>query len=82
MGFRGRSAIHPRQLPVIAAAFAPTETELRWARTVLSRLGGATGEQAGESADAPLGVGVGVLDDGSMVDAAMARRARAILDAS
>ncbi|SFC58371.1 citrate lyase subunit beta / citryl-CoA lyase [Nocardioides terrae] len=64
LGMRGRTAIHPRQLPVIRSTFAPRDDELAWAEEVLAVLG--------ES-------GVGVLADGSMVDAAMARRARAIL---
>jgi citrate lyase subunit beta / citryl-CoA lyase len=66
LGMRGRSAIHPRQLPVIATAFAPTEAELAWARQVVAAL---------DDAD----VGVAVLPSGAMVDAAMARRARDLL---
>jgi citrate lyase subunit beta / citryl-CoA lyase len=64
LGLRGRTAVHPRQVPVIRSAFAPTDDELAWAAAVLSAL---------ESS------GVATLADGSMVDAAMARRARAIL---
>lgn len=64
LGMRGRTAIHPTQVPVIRAVFAPTEQELVWAHAVLDALSDA---------------GVGALPDGSMVDAAMARRARAIL---
>jgi citrate lyase subunit beta / citryl-CoA lyase len=63
LGLWGRTAIHPRQLPVIAAAFEPTAEELRWADRVLDALSDA--------------VGVAVLDDGTMVDEAMAKRARA-----
>ncbi len=36
MGFVGRTAIHPSQVPVIAAAFAPTDAELSWAGEVLA----------------------------------------------
>jgi citrate lyase subunit beta/citryl-CoA lyase len=66
LGMRGRTAIHPRQVPVIAAAFAPTGAELAWARDVLAALDGAD-------------VGVATLPSGAMVDAAMARRAHDLL---
>ena len=65
LGLRGRAAVHPRQVPVIREAFAPTEAETAWARAVLDALDGA---------------GVATLADGSMVDEAMARRARALLE--
>lgn len=64
MGMRGRTAIHPSQVPVIRSIFAPHDEEVAWAHRVLGTIGDA---------------GVGVLPDGSMVDTAMARRARAIL---
>lgn len=35
MGFSGKLCIHPAQIAVVAARFAPTESELRWARTVV-----------------------------------------------
>jgi citrate lyase subunit beta/citryl-CoA lyase len=60
----GRTAIHPAQLPVIRSVFAPTDSEVAWARQVLATLEG---------------TGVGTLTDGSMVDAAMARRASTLL---
>lgn len=65
LGMRGRTAIHPSQVPVIRSAFAPSPEELAWAADVLAALDS---------------TGVATLVDGSMVDAAMARRARAILD--
>jgi citrate lyase subunit beta / citryl-CoA lyase len=68
LGMVGRTAIHPRQLPVIAAAFDPTDAELAWAKEVLAALDGAP-------------TGVATLASGAMVDAAMARRARTLLDA-
>ena len=55
----------PRQVPVIAAAFAPTDAELSWAREVLA---------ATESG------GVTTLASGEMVDPAMRRRAESILE--
>jgi citrate lyase subunit beta/citryl-CoA lyase len=65
MGFVGRTAIHPSQVPVIAAAFTPTEIELAWAHEVLATTA------AG---------GVGTLASGEMVDPAMRRRAESIVD--
>ena len=64
LGMRGRTAVHPTQVPVIRSAFAPTADELAWARQVLAALDG---------------TGVASLADGSMVDEAMARRARTLL---
>ncbi|MEX0751486.1 MAG: CoA ester lyase [Xanthobacteraceae bacterium] len=34
LGFAGKMAIHPAQIPVINEAFAPTEKQLAWARAV------------------------------------------------
>lgn len=64
LGWHGRSAIHPNQLPVIREVFGPRDDEMAWARAVMEAL-----------ADG----GVATLPDGQMVDAAMAARARAIL---
>ena len=64
MGFVGRTAIHPSQVPVIAAAFAPTAAEVAWAREVLA---------------ATAGGGVSTLASGEMVDPAMRGRAEAIV---
>ncbi|MFB7757520.1 CoA ester lyase, partial [Streptomyces sp. NPDC056121] len=36
LGFGGKLCIHPRQLPAVAEAFAPSEEELAWARKVLA----------------------------------------------
>ena len=36
LGFGGKSAIHPRQMPVLHEVFAPSERELAWAREVLA----------------------------------------------
>lgn len=64
MGFVGRAAIHPSQVPVIAAAFRPTDAEIAWARDVLAAV------DAG---------GVTTLASGEMVDPAMRGRAEAIV---
>lgn len=61
MGFLGRSAVHPAQLPVIRRAFLPSPKEAARASRILEAMHFA--EDAG--------AGVWVLDDGSFVDAAM-----------
>jgi (S)-citramalyl-CoA lyase len=61
-GFAGKAAIHPRQIPVINAAFSPDEREIGWAREVIEANRAGVGTVAG-----------------LMVDEAVARRARRIL---
>lgn len=60
MGFLGRAAIHPAQLPVIVAAYAPGDAEVAAARELLAA---ATG-------------GASALPDGRFVDEAVLRSAR------
>lgn len=69
LGFVGRSAIHPAQLPVIRAAFTPSAAQVKAAAEVLRRLADA------ESS----GVGAIALPDGTFLDAAMVEHARTIL---
>lgn len=64
MGFVGRAAIHPTQVPIIAAAFVPSAAELQWAHEVLAALRDG---------------GVATLPSGEMVDAAMRGRAETIV---
>lgn len=71
LGFAGRTAIHPRQLAVIRAAFTPDATEVARARTVVERVRSAASD----------GTGAFVLDDGTFLDAAMVRAAERILAA-
>lgn len=66
LGFLGRTAIHPRQLPVIVAAFAPTDADLARARLVLGAMRDAR----------HAGSGTVVLPDGTFLDVAMVERAR------
>ncbi|NIK58343.1 aldolase/citrate lyase family protein [Kribbella shirazensis] len=68
LGFVGRTAIHPRQLPTIVEAFTPTAVEVAEAEALLEAV-----EKAGVSDG-----GVLVLPDGRMVDPAMIGRAREI----
>lgn len=65
MGFTGKASYDASQLPLIHAAFAPTDAEARWAARVLEA-----------AAADPLGT---ARVDGKMVNESIARRARAIL---
>ena len=69
MGFRGRAAVHPRQIPVIHEAYRPSEQEMTDAMAVLDALAQARDR----------GAGVVALSDGHMVDEALRRRAEDIL---
>lgn len=69
MGMIGRAAIHPRQIPVIVAAFRPTAAEVDRARSVLAAFRAAAAEHAG----------VVVLPDGTFVDRAMLGAAERIV---
>jgi citrate lyase subunit beta / citryl-CoA lyase len=66
LGFFGKSAIHPRQLPVLHEVFSPSEQELEWAREVAAAF-----EASGGSAVA--------LPNGEFVDLPVAHRARRLL---
>jgi len=67
LGFFGKSAIHPRQLPVLHEVFTPSEQQIVWARHVIMAF-----EAAGEGACR--------LPDGDFVDLPVAQRARRLLD--
>lgn len=58
LGFYGKSAIHPNQIPIIHEVFAPTSEELEWARQVLGAVeaagGSATKTTSGEFVDKPV----------------------------
>jgi citrate lyase subunit beta / citryl-CoA lyase len=58
LGFYGKSAIHPRQVPIIHEVFAPTAEEVEWARQVLGAFeaagGAATKTTSGEFVDKPV----------------------------
>jgi len=70
MGFGSRAAIHPAQIPVINAVFTPNAAELATAQGLVTRY---------EAAKAS-GEGVLVAGDGSMVDEAVVRAARRVID--
>ncbi|GHH02480.1 HpcH/HpaI aldolase/citrate lyase family protein [Streptomyces lanatus] len=65
LGFLGRAAIHPRQLPVIERAYLPTEEELEQAETVIKA---ATTDQGAQA-----------LQDGTFIDAAVVTAAHRTL---
>jgi len=68
LGFDGKLAIHPAQVPVINAAFAPDEAAVEWARRVLDARDDAEAENRG------------VFEvDGEMVDAPVIARAERIV---
>lgn len=69
LGFRGRTAVHPAQLPIINEVFTPSDEEVAQAAALVdaferSRLSG-----AGAFAD----------DEGRMIDAAVVKSARDVL---
>lgn len=72
IGFGARSAIHPVQVGPINEVFAPDPNEIEAARRVV--------READEAQAA--GSGVFLAEDGRMVDAAVVRRARRLLDES
>jgi citrate lyase subunit beta/citryl-CoA lyase len=67
LGFVGRSAIHPDQIPIINEVFTPKEEEVAEAQELLDRL-------EGEAAS-----GAFVLEDGRFVDRAVVESARRTL---
>ncbi len=64
MGFVGRACIHPDQVTIANDVFTATPHEVAWARAIIAQVGANAGAFRG--------------DDGSMVDEAVARRAREI----
>ena len=70
MGFGGRSAIHPAQVPVINDVFNPSEEEIDRARGIVRAYERATAE----------GLGAVTGPDGRMIDEAVVRAARKLID--
>jgi citrate lyase subunit beta/citryl-CoA lyase len=58
LGFFGKSALHPRQVPIIHQVFSPTAEELDWAKQVIWAFeqsgGAATKTATGEFVDLPV----------------------------
>ena len=69
LGFFGKSAIHPRQLPVLHEVFTPSERELAWAREVLAAFdaaGGAALRLPGRRVRRPAGGAAGAAGAGPL----------------
>jgi citrate lyase subunit beta/citryl-CoA lyase len=64
-GFSAKLCIHPRQVPVVRAAFAPSPAELDWAHQVLAAVKAGTGAAQ---------------VNGRMVDAPVLRKAQSIVE--
>lgn len=69
LGFQGKMVLHPQQLPVVAAVFAPSPDEVAWAEAIVA---------AFEEHEAQ-GISAFKMDDGTFVDYPVVDRARAIL---
>lgn len=56
IGFAGRMAVHPKQLPAIMTAFRPSDAEVAWAREVLAvtARGGVHRTAKGDMVDEPM----------------------------
>ena len=67
LGFAAKSAIHPRQIPILHEVFGPSPRDLEWARRVLTAF------------DAS-GRGATRLPDGEFVDLPVAQRAQRLLE--
>jgi citrate lyase subunit beta/citryl-CoA lyase len=65
LGFAAKLCIHPHQISIVRAAFAPGAEELDWARRVVSAVAGSVGAAQ---------------VDGRMVDAPVLRRAQSIIE--
>jgi len=72
LGYAGRTAVHPRQIPVIRRVFTPTQAEVDRARQILDRVASAATD----------GTGAFVLADGTFVDVAMVRGAERVIAAA
>lgn len=67
LGFFGKSAIHPRQVPIIHEVFNVRPAELAWAQRIVAAFEAAGGTPT-------------ILPDGEFIDLPVAERARQLLD--
>lgn len=70
LGFGGRSAVHPKQLEIINGVFTPTESEIEHAEELIRSL----------AEESERGIAVFVDGQGKMVDEAIVRSARHVLE--
>ncbi len=68
LGFVGKSCVHPRQVPLANAAFAPTPAELAMARRIVEAARAASAQSRGA-----------FVVDGRMIDPPFLKRAQALL---
>lgn len=68
LGFVGKSCVHPRQVPLANAAFAPTPAELAMARRIVEAASAADAQSRGA-----------FVVDGRMIDPPFLKRAQALL---
>nr|WP_042671635.1 CoA ester lyase [Methylobacterium sp. B34] len=68
LGFTGGFCIHPKQVPILNAGFAPSRADIAWARGVIAAL--AVAHEDGRGA---------ATYDGAMIDRPVAERARQVL---
>jgi citrate lyase subunit beta/citryl-CoA lyase len=69
LGYYGKSAIHPRQIPILHEVFTPSDEDLAWARAVLDAFDAAGGAACR-------------LPDGQFIDVPVAARARRLLQSA
>jgi len=69
LGYDGKVAIHPSQVPVINEAFTPDESEVEWAERVLEAAEAAEAEERGV-----------FRVDGEMIDSPLVTRAERVLE--
>jgi citrate lyase subunit beta/citryl-CoA lyase len=68
MGFDGKQCIHPAQLPIVNAAFSPSDEEVAGAAALVAAYEAALARGAGAA-----------VHEGRMIDAASVRMARMVL---
>ncbi|WP_326835352.1 CoA ester lyase [Amycolatopsis rhabdoformis] len=54
LGLTGKLCVHPRQVPLVHEAFAPTEAELSWARSVTAAATDGASSVGGQLVDRPV----------------------------
>lgn len=69
LGYGGRTAVHPSQIPVINAAFSPTERDVERATAIINRFDEAASDGSAVTVDI----------DGALIDEAIVRRARRMI---
>lgn len=69
LGYTGKVAIHPNQIPIINRVFSPTQDEIAWATRVV------------KAYDEAIAAGTGAINlDGKLIDVPMVARARRVLE--